>query len=392
MGRRQSEVEGLVITSGFWHRRRVLLTGHTGFKGSWLALVLARLNADVTGLALDPAAGPQLYGLARVADGLRDLRADVTDPGSVSRAVEAADPEIIIHMAAQPLVSEGYRAPASTFLTNVMGTVHVLDAARRAPNLRAALMVTTDKCYENVEAYGGYRETDRLGGSDPYSNSKACAEQVTACYRASYFADAARPVAILSARAGNVIGGGDFAVDRIVPDAVRALIAGEPLHVRHPGAVRPWQHVLDPLLAYLELLERAAAEPSAYGTAWNIGPGAASERPVAALLSGLAAAWGCDDTWLQDERRHPKETACLRLDTTQAQERLGWTPLLGFDEMIDWTATWYRTYVDGGDVAVMTMEQVDRALTQRLRLTVPSVAPASRDRPGAAVDRAARRA
>lgn len=376
MGRRHAEVESVVITSGFWFGRRVLVTGHTGFKGSWLALILARLGAEVTGLALDPPDGPQLYALASVAETLDDIRADVSDARAVTQAVAKADPEIIIHMAAQPLVKEGYKAPAETFRTNVMGTVHVLDAARHAPSLRVVLVVTTDKCYENDETSRSFREIDRLGGADPYSNSKACAEQVTACYRASFFSEPRRPVAIASVRAGNVIGGGDFAADRIVPDAVRAMMAHTRLEVRNPGAVRPWQHVVDPLLAYLEIAERGFSDPTTYGTAWNIGPGAASERDVAALLAGLAAAWAPATPWQRDTRTHAKEAGTLRLDTAKAREQLGWSPLLTFDEMIDWTAAWYRGYAEGRDVRPITIQQIDQALMQRVRVSVPGAATA----------------
>lgn len=378
MDRRRAKVESVVITSGFWFGRRVLVTGHTGFKGSWLALILARLGAEVTGLALAPPAGPQLYHIAGVAETLNDFRADIGDERAVTQTISRADPEIIFHMAAQPLVKEGYRTPAETFRTNVMGTVHVLDAGRHAPSLRVVLVVTTDKCYENDETSCGFRESDRLGGADPYSNSKACAEQVTACYRASFFSDPAHPIAIASARAGNVIGGGDFAADRIVPDAVRAMMARARLQVRSPNAVRPWQHVIDPLLAYLEIAERGFSDPRTYGTAWNIGPGAASERDVATLLAGLAAAWASAVPWHHDTGAHPKEASTLRLDTSKAREVLGWNPLLSFDEMIDWTASWYRAYADGRNVRTITLQQIDQALAQRLRLTMPEVSlPAS---------------
>ena len=358
-----------MITSGFWSGRRVLLTGHTGFKGSWLALMLSRLNAGVTGLALDPSAGPQLYHLADVGGTLNDIRADIEDGAALARAVRECDPEIIVHMAAQPLVREGYRQPVETFRTNVMGTVRLLEAARAAPRLRVVLIVTTDKCYANVESATRYLEMDRLGGDEPYSGSKACAELVTACYRESFFAD--RRVAIVSARAGNVIGGGDFAADRIVPDAFRALEAGAVLRVRNPGAVRPWQHVLDPLVAYLALAERAHGDPAGFGSAWNIGPGRDAERDVATLLAGFSRAWGPRSRWVVDSGSHPKETGVLRLDASRARRDLGWAPLLDFDEMIAWTADWYRAFAGGADMRAVTLEQVDRFLGQRVRVTVP---------------------
>jgi CDP-glucose 4,6-dehydratase len=259
-----------------------------------------------------------------------------------------------------------------------MGTVNVLEAARRAPEVRAILIVTTDKCYQNVETLWGYREHDPLGGDDPYSSSKACAELVTASYRKSFFD--ARGGAVISARAGNVVGGGDFAADRIVPDAMRAFIAGDMLLVRNPRAVRPWQHVLDPLCAYLALIERAFADP-AYARAWNLGPDWRAEREVAAVVEGCAKAWGAGARWMTDGRVHLKEATMLRLDTTRARDMLGYVPLLDFDAMVEWTTSWYRTWADGQDIARTTFDQIDAYLGQRVRLTLPGSDQLGSERP-----------
>ena len=355
-----------MITSGFWAGRRVLLTGHTGFKGSWLALMLRRLNARVTGFALSPESGSQLYDLADVGSHLRDLRGDIGDPYALAHAME--DAEIVIHMAAQPLVRESYRTPRETFATNVMGTVNVLEAARHDVGVRVVLVVTTDKCYQNTESRWGFREHDPLGGDDPYSASKAGAEIVTASYRESFLRE--RGVAVISARAGNVIGGGDFAADRIVPDAMRAFASGKVLHVRNPQAIRPWQHVLDPLCAYLALVERAHSAPE-YACAWNFGPDWRAERPVGDVVKAFAGAWGDSARWQLDAGAHPKEATTLRLDTSRARDVLGYVPLLDFDAMVAWTVDWYRAYADGGDMSRVTLDQIDGYLGQRVRLTMP---------------------
>ncbi|MCW2314979.1 CDP-glucose 4,6-dehydratase [Rhodoblastus acidophilus] len=368
MGERRRAMEDLVIDAAFWRRRRVFVTGHTGFKGAWLALMLARLNAETTGYALNPPTDPSLFDLLAVCDTLEDRRGDVNDLENLRRAMVAADPEIVIHMAAQPLVRAGYAEPVATFQTNVMGVVNVLEAARACKSLKAVVNVTTDKCYDNREAPWGYRETDRLGGRDPYSASKACAELVTASYRASFFDHGAT---LATARAGNVIGGGDFAADRIVPDAVRAFTAGRALEVRAPKAVRPWQHVLEPLSGYLMLAEQAARQGEAFADGWNFGPGAESEQDVETLLTRFMAAWGPEARWLPDRSAHPHEAGVLRLDASKAREKLGWTPLLSFDETVEWTARWYRAHAAGADLRALTFDQLDAYLGQRVRLTSP---------------------
>ncbi|PPD46703.1 MAG: CDP-glucose 4,6-dehydratase [Methylocystis sp.] len=363
-----------MISSAFWLGKRVFVTGHTGFKGSWLALMLSRLNARATGYALEPPTRPNLFTLANVGEFIDDMRGDVRDLGTLATAMEAVSPEIVIHMAAQPLVRESYADPVGTYATNVMGTVNVLEAARRVGSVRLVLIVTTDKCYENRDWVWGYRETDALGGHDPYSNSKACAELATSAYRDSFFR-AKENVRIVSARAGNVIGGGDFATDRILPDALRAFVARRPLKVRSPRAVRPWQHVLEPLAGYLLLIEKAMsaapARAAEFDGGFNFGPGPSSEQSVEQLLAHFISAWGLDARWEKDGDDHPHEARLLRLDTAKARETLQWSPLLDFEQTTQWTAHWYRAFVDKADMLETTMKQVDRYLGQRVRLTSP---------------------
>jgi len=378
MDLRPGEMENLVISSSFWLGKRVFVTGHTGFKGSWLALMLSRLNARATGYALAPPSTPDLFTLARVGAFIDDIRGDVTDLDHLRAAMSAVAPEIVVHMAAQPLVRAAYADPVGTYSTNVMGTVNVLEAARNAPSVRLVLIVTTDKCYENRDWVWGYRETDALGGHDPYSNSKACAELVTGAYRDSFF-NGESEARILSVRAGNVVGGGDFAADRIVPDAVRAFLGGRALMVRNPRAVRPWQHVLEPLAGYLMLVEKALTDANLEGGGWNFGPGPGSERRVDELLARFAAAWGEGARWTHDEGAHPHEARLLRLATSKARETLGWSPLLDFDDTARWTAQWYRAFADRRDPLDATLMQVDRYLGQRVRLTSPFTSENSED-------------
>lgn len=365
---RPRQMEALVISSAFWSGRRVFVTGHTGFKGAWLSAMLQRLNAQATGYALAPPTDPSLFELVDAGRLIDDRRGDIADLAALEQAMRAAEPEIVFHMAAQPLVSWGYKDPVDTYRTNVMGTVALLEAVRRTPSVRAVVVVTTDKCYDNKEWVWAYRETDRLGGRDPYSNSKACAELVTAAYSASYLAG--QGAQVVSARAGNVVGGGDFADNRILPDAVRALLSGRRLQVRSPAAVRPWQHVLEPLYGYLLLAERALTQDAIEG-AFNFGPGVAGERNVAQLLDAFYGALGVDAGWERDGSQHPHEAGLLRLDASRATALLGWSPLLDFDETLTWTADWYRAYAQGDDVRAKTFEQVDAYLGQRVRLETP---------------------
>jgi len=363
-------VETLVAGAGmldtaFWASRRVLLTGHTGFKGSWLTLMLRRLDARVAGLALPPVDSPNLFDLAAVADGIDHQIGDITSLPAVEQMFARHRPELVLHLAAQSLVQESYRDPVATYLTNVIGTVHVLDAARRADSVRAVVVVSSDKCYENREWVWAYRETDRLGGHDPYSNSKSCAELVTDSYRRSFFDPARYPehrVAIASVRAGNVIGGGDWAADRLVPDAVRAFGTGAALVIRNPSAVRPWQHVVDPLVGYLMLAERLVTDGPQFGGGWNFGPEDGGNASVERLVGMLTAAWGGSAEWRPAAKAAAPEAMALRLDSAKARALLGWRPLLPLDDAIRLTVEWYRGWQDGADPRRLTDRQLDAVL------------------------------
>lgn len=347
-------MEGLVIDSRFWRGKRVLLTGHTGFKGSWLALWLRHLGAEVTGYALTPPTEPSLYGLARVQEGIRDLRGDVRDLESVCKALQATNPEIVIHMAAQSLVRRSYAEPVETYSTNLMGTVHVLEAVRRASGIRAVLIVTSDKCYENREGVWSYRENEPMGGYDPYSSSKGCAELAAVAYRRSYLHG---DTAVASARAGNVIGGGDWAEDRLIPDMMRAARDRRTARIRNPHAVRPWQHVLEPLSGYLLLAERLYRDGQAFAEAWNFGPADEDAKSVEWIAREMTSLWE-DVRWMQDDTSHPHEAEYLSLDCSKARARLGWIPRLPLSEALSWTVQWYRGYDAGLDMRRLTEEQI----------------------------------
>ncbi len=344
--------------SGFWRGRRVLLTGHTGFKGSWMALWLQRAGAELTGYALPPPTRPSLFEEAAVARGMVAVEGDIRDPGAVAAVFARARPEVVIHMAAQALVRASYADPAGTFDTNVMGTVRVLEAARASAEVRAVVVVTSDKCYENREWIWGYREGEALGGRDPYSASKAGAEIATAAWRRSFFADG--PARLATARAGNVIGGGDWAEDRLIPDLVRSFEKGVLAPIRNPLAVRPWQHVLDPLRGYLRLAEALAAGRPGADEAWNFGPGPEANRSVREVADGVCRRWGAGGAWVQDPGAHPREAQLLRLDATRARLLLGWTPALGFEEALDWTVEWHRARARGGDPRALSADQISR--------------------------------
>ncbi len=328
-----------------WAGRRVFLTGHTGFKGGWLALWLQRLGASVSGLSLaaEPGSLGQALGIARL---MPSVTADIRDAAGLRRAMAAAAPEVVFHLAAQALVRLSYADPLGTLATNVMGTAHLLDAVRTTPSVRAVVIVTTDKCYENREWPWPYRETDALGGHDPYSASKAAAELVTAAWRRSFLAE--RGVAVASVRAGNVVGGGDWADDRLVPDCIRAFAAGQPVRIRNPAATRPWQHVLDPLCGYLLLAERLLGEQDA-AQAWNFGPGPDDVRPVADVVGHLAEAWGDGAAWAAAPGEHPHEAGLLAVDAALARARLGWRPRLPLAMALRQTAGWYKRQRAGED-------------------------------------------
>lgn len=345
------------MNPSFWRQRRVLVTGHTGFKGAWLCLWLQKLGAEVVGFALQPPTQPSLFEEARVASEMRSDHGDVRDLRRLVQVVSESRPEIIIHMAAQSLVRSSYSDPVATYATNVMGTVHVLEAARGADTVRVVINVTSDKCYENREWVWGYREDEAMGGSDPYSSSKGCSELVTSAYRSAFFRDSA--VAIASARSGNVIGGGDWAQDRFVPDFVRTATKGRTLLIRSPDAVRPWQFVLEPLRGYLSLVQALWNDPARYAGGWNFGPGVEGERPVRWLADQLAAKWGDGVRWERDSRQHPHEANVLKLDCSKARAHLGWRPRMTLDAALAAVVEWYKSHHAGFDMRTTTMRQID---------------------------------
>jgi CDP-glucose 4,6-dehydratase len=340
-----------------WQGRRVFLTGHTGFKGAWLALWLHQVGAEVTGFALPPPTEPSLFARAGVGDTLTHVVGDIRDLGAVTAAMREARPEVVFHLAAQPLVRLSYEEPVETYATNVMGTVHVLEAARRSRDVKAFVCITTDKCYENREWVWPYRESDPMGGHDPYSSSKGAAELVVAAYRRS-FMDAAG-IGVASVRAGNVIGGGDWAADRLIPDLVHAFGRGEAPAIRSPGAVRPWQHVLEALGGYLLIAERLLAGEPGFADAWNFGPADDDARPVSWIVERLRAAWGggaaAPAPWTGTV---PHEAGLLRLDTSKARAQLGWRPALPLGEALEWIVDWHRRTAAGEDARTVTMEQI----------------------------------
>lgn len=352
----------MVADPGMWSGRRVFLTGHTGFKGGWLALWLQQMGADVFGYSLEPPTKPSVFDVAGVAEGMRSVIGDIRDLENLRLHMAKFEPEVVLHLAAQSLVRPSYTDPVGTYATNVLGTVHVLEAIRRTPSVKAAVVVTSDKCYENNEWVWGYRETDPMGGHDPYSNSKGCAELVTAAYRRSYFSSsgAAGP-ALGSARAGNVIGGGDWAADRLVPDFIRAMSRRESIRIRNPNAQRPWQHVLEPLGGYLLLAERLlGAEGRKYASGWNFGPNDSDAIPVGALVQKLAALWGPEASFTIDGGDHPHEAALLKLDCSKAHAHLGWQPRLDVGTALSWTVEWHKAMVAGANMREFTTTQIAR--------------------------------
>jgi CDP-glucose 4,6-dehydratase len=344
------------LSASFWRGKRVLITGHTGFKGSWLTQWLKRSGAQVTGFALAPPTTPSLFECARVGDGIRSIEGDIRNLDALARAVADAHPEVILHLAAQSLVRVSYDDPVGTYATNVMGTVHLLDVVRRADSVRVVIVVTSDKCYENREWLWPYRENEPMGGKDPYSNSKGCAELVASAYRSSFFRDASSP-RVATVRAGNVIGGGDWSKDRLVPDLIRAFQAGTPALIRNPDATRPWQFVLDPLAGYLSLAE-ALWNDEALAEGWNFGPYDTGVRPVRWIAGHLAGAWGDGAVWRTDEGKNPPEAFALNLDSSRARTLLGWRPRVTLDRALDWVVEFQRELDSGGDAAALLDRQI----------------------------------
>jgi CDP-glucose 4,6-dehydratase len=363
VGLGQGTVEGLVVNSAFWRGKRVFVTGHTGFKGSWLSLWLTQLGANVTGYALAPITQPSLFEVAGVAKGMTSYLADIRDYAKLESALKSAQPEIVIHMAAQPLVRYSYANPRETYETNVMGTVNLLDAIRQVGSVRSVVIVTSDKCYENREWVWGYRENEPMGGHDPYSNSKGCAELVTAAMRDSYFAPSAHAkhgVGVASARAGNVIGGGDWSEDRLIPDIVRAIAGGKPVMIRNPNAIRPWQHVLEPLAGYLRLAEKLYEHGPAFASGWNFGPSDDEAQTVSWIVERLTRRWGQGATWQQDSGEHPHEAHYLKLDSSKSRMQLGWKPRLDLEDTLAWLIDWYQAHASNADMREFTLQQISQ--------------------------------
>jgi CDP-glucose 4,6-dehydratase len=357
-------VEGVVNAQGggapFWNGRRVLVTGHTGFKGSWLSLWLHAMGAEVYGYSLAPATDPSMFDVASVQTALASHTvADVRDHERVLATVRRTAPEIVFHLAAQPLVRQSYREPVDTYSVNVMGVVHLLEAVRMTPSARGVVVVTSDKCYENREWPWPYREYEPMGGHDPYASSKGCAELVTAAYRRSFLAGAG--VAVATARAGNVIGGGDWADDRLIPDFLRAIDSGTTLTVRSPSAIRPWQHVLEPLCGYLTLAERLVVDGAAHAEAWNFGPADEDSQPVSWILDQLAIRYP-GMSWTREVSPQPHESHSLRLDSSKARKRLAWRPRWRLATALDRTLEWHAAWRAGRDMREVTLGQIHQYL------------------------------
>lgn len=360
MGKREGAVENMVEAS-FWVDKVVLLTGHTGFKGSWLSLWLQAMGAQVIGYALAAPTNPSLFDAANVAEGMVSIESDIRDFAAISAVFEKYQPEIVIHMAAQPLVRYSYANPIETYSTNVMGTVHLLEAARLTDSVRAIVNITSDKCYENREWAWGYRENEPMGGFDPYSNSKGCAELVASAYRSSYFNPGNftdHGVALASVRAGNVIGGGDWAEDRLIPDIMRAIMQGKPVNIRNPHAIRPWQHVLEPLSGYLLLAQKLYEEGAVYAEGWNFGPSDEDAKPVQWIVERLIKTWGEGATWMLDGGDHPHEAHYLKLDCSKAKARLDWQPRWHLEDALRAIVDWHQAYHAGKDMRAFTLAQI----------------------------------
>jgi CDP-glucose 4,6-dehydratase len=345
-----------------WQGRRVFLTGHTGFKGGWLALWLSKLGAQIRGYALDPCTEPNLFNLASVGTVVEDVRGDIRDYAKLEAAITEFGPEVVFHLAAQPIVRRSYADPLGTYGTNVMGTVHLLEAIRKTPSVRAVVCVTTDKCYQNQEWIWPYRESDPLGGHDPYASSKACAEIVSAAYRSSFFPIERlheHHMALATARAGNVIGGGDWSEDRLIPDLVRGFRSGQPALIRRPGAIRPWQHVLESLHGYLMLAQELLSQPARFASAYNFGPSDEDIWPVERIANKLVDIWGNGASWIRDSVPSVHEDQVLRLDASKARVELGWVPKLKIESALEWTMAWYRAWNEGASMAEFTEKQID---------------------------------
>jgi CDP-glucose 4,6-dehydratase len=344
------------VCPNFWASKKVMITGHTGFKGSWLTLWLKSLGADICGLSLEAPTTPSLFAQANVSDGIRHEIQDVRDFEGVANVFSSFKPDIVIHMAAQPLVRLSYDNPIETYATNVMGTVHVLEASRRASSVKAIVNVTTDKCYENREWFWGYRENEPMGGRDPYSSSKGCAELVSSAYGQSFFENDG--IGLATARAGNVIGGGDWAKDRLIPDLLNDLERGSALHIRNPNATRPWQHVLEPLSGYLILAQKLYDEEASFSEGWNFGPTHDGERTVGCIAETLATKWGVAAKIVSQAGEHPHEANFLKLDISKAKQQLGWQPKWSLDLALDKNVTWHKAWISNRNLQELCIQQI----------------------------------
>jgi CDP-glucose 4,6-dehydratase len=356
-------MEGVVMKRPFWKHKRVLLTGHTGFKGSWLSLWLQKKGACLIGYALQPPTEPSLFESAKVSEGMTSITGDVRDLQSLRQCMIEHKPEIVVHMAAQALVRASYDDPIETFSTNVMGTANVLESIRKSDTVKSTVIITSDKCYENNEWIWGYRENDPMGGHDPYSSSKGCAELVSSAYIRSFFSsnNAQQPTAsVATARAGNVIGGGDWSKDRLVTDIMAAIFNGQPVVIRSPHAIRPWQHVLEPLRGYLMLAEKLYLHGTEYTGPWNFGPEDQDAKPVSWIVDALTQNWGKGANWVVDSNEQPHEASYLKLDCTKAKQILGWRPVVNLPTALNWIVEWYRCLKNGADMRQQTLDQIGR--------------------------------
>jgi CDP-glucose 4,6-dehydratase len=355
-------LEGLVVNHSFWKGKRVFVTGHSGFKGSWLCSLLLRFGAEVTGYSLALPSTPCLSELIGLCRQMTSIEGDIREYQTVARTLEQYRPQIVIHMAAQPLVLASYQDPIATYSTNVMGTVNLLEAVRHVRGIMAVVNVTSDKCYENKETVSGHRESDPLGGYDPYSSSKACAELITSAFRNSFFSSATNgdPTPwVASARAGNVIGGGDWGANRLVPDIIRAFNKKEIAKIRRPTAIRPWQHVLEPISGYLTLAEKLCTSGAEYADAWNFGPSEGASKSVEWMVQQIADRWGRGASWEVDTSGHCHETSYLKLDSSKSRSRLGWSPRMNVEAALDMTVSWHKRFESGEDARAITIEQLD---------------------------------
>jgi len=346
------------MNAEFWRNKRVFITGHTGFKGSWLTVWLKMMGASICGYSLKPSIRSNLFEIANVMQGITSIEGDIRQAQTLKSAIDEFQPEIIFHFAAQALVRESYNDPVTTYQTNVMGTVNLFEAVRDVKSVSTVIVVTSDKCYENREWVWGYRENEAMGGYDPYSSSKGCTELITSAYQRSFF-NSERRVTLSSVRAGNVIGGGDWAAARLIPDLCSAFVQGKKAEIRSPEAIRPWQHVLEPLAGYLLLAEKSYMQPQQYTGGWNFGPDFQDAKPVAWIADKLASIWGEDARWdINNVDHQPHEANILRLDCSKARSLLNWSPRLNLSQSLELTANWYKTLAQNSEMRVFTENQI----------------------------------